>query len=600
MLEFLMSVQGGPLSPIGQQSYLATNQIGQIGGINGYGHCLNWTGTKFYVLIGSVGNGSSPTTLKLFVYDISSNTWADLGTIPTEMGINIYWSIVAIDNDTLFASCRLDKAIYKISTGTWTVLPKIPTGTPAFNKYGIKTYLYGGKVYLVGPNATDSIATAAVYNPTNDTITALASSGSTCGTYAAVAFYKGKFYVFPSNNTVLQKVQIYDIASNTWTFGATPTFNATYRSPVVYNGLIYLFGGGIPSVGVTDQVLVYDPVKDMFTTAKKMLRTNDGSMTYIDSSIVTMWGGRALGSNNFYTNFLKYELGPENPAIAITGAQTSKSPGIAKYAGSMRSIGEKLYSFSGYTTGAVVIPTMEIYDTLTDTWISVTGANSPSGRYGYGSCVYDGKYYIFGGRNATTVFDDIYCYDPITNSWEAKGKLPALRYYVTAVPYKNKIYLYGGYDGTNQTNQTLEYDPSTTTLTTKANGPINVHGHSAVSIGNKMFVIGGLAQGTATALVYAYNMDANAWESAPSLPAASYYSGTTVYDNKIYRVGGASVTGSVINTSLVFNPQTGQWTSLTAWPVARSLLGMASTQDGVWVYGGYTGSNAAAEMTLLT
>jgi hypothetical protein len=34
MLEFLMTAQGGPLSPIGQQSYLATNQIGQINGLN--------------------------------------------------------------------------------------------------------------------------------------------------------------------------------------------------------------------------------------------------------------------------------------------------------------------------------------------------------------------------------------------------------------------------------------------------------------------------------------------------------------------------------------------------------------------------------------
>ena len=78
----------------------------------------------------------------------------------------------------------------------------------------------------------------------------------------------GKFYVMGGDDFTngLTPPPIYDIATNTWTTGATLPDSRTNTYGTVYNGLIYVYGGVIlPGFTTTDTVLRYDPVANSWT-----------------------------------------------------------------------------------------------------------------------------------------------------------------------------------------------------------------------------------------------------------------------------------------------------------------------------------------------
>ena len=85
---------------------------------------------------------------------------------------------------------------------------------------------------------------------------------------AAGAVVDGKFYVMGGDdfNNGLNTTYIYDIATNTWTTGATLPDNRTNTYGTAYNGMIYVYGGVIlRGSRRTDTLLRYDPVANSWT-----------------------------------------------------------------------------------------------------------------------------------------------------------------------------------------------------------------------------------------------------------------------------------------------------------------------------------------------
>ncbi len=161
--------------------------------------------------------------------------------------------------------------------------------------------------------------------------------------------------------------RIYNIASDTWSFGAPAPGTNSESAGTSHGGLFYSLGGRVSGPGslARDDLWAYDRTTDLWTVLAPMLTARAGL-------------GIAVQDNTIY---------------AIGGRTGTGGPG----------------------TGGV-LATVEAYDIDTDTWTAV--APLLSARSDLAAATVGGKIYVFGGIDAAGTFlDDVDVYDPITNAW---------------------------------------------------------------------------------------------------------------------------------------------------------------------------------------
>ncbi|MFA5795419.1 MAG: LamG-like jellyroll fold domain-containing protein [Candidatus Brocadiia bacterium] len=200
------------------------------------------------------------------------------------------------------------------------------------------------------------------------------------------------------------------------------------------------------------------------------------------------------------------------------------------------------------------------YDPNTNTWtqkIAHGAPGSPAGRYMH-SMIWDGTNVIlFGGWNASVYYNDVWWYNPGTNTWTQKiahgtPGSPVGRYMPTFVWNGSKCVMFGGYDSSADRNDLWSYDPSLNTWTEKiTNGapgsPQKRVAPSAIWDNNQMFIFGGRDTGPVDMNdLWAYNHTTNAWTKCISADTPSNrFVHKAVWDGaKGIMFGGFATTGS--------------------------------------------------------
>ena len=184
----------------------------------------------------------------------------------------------------------------------------------------------------------------------------------------------GKIYVMGGvNNRAINR--IYDIATNTWSLGASMPVPSSYHGHVFANGKIYVIGGHVG--GATSAVYAYD------------VATNTWSA----------------------------------PLAPLPQAEYEMTCGV---------INNKIY-MAGGTTGSNMLTNLYIYDIATNSWTS--GAPMPVGASFPGGAVIAGKLWVIGGGDPLleVSLDNTQIYDPGTNSWSNGPTLNAARSFANAV-----------------------------------------------------------------------------------------------------------------------------------------------------------------------
>jgi len=126
---------------------------------------------------------------------------------------------------------------------------------------------------------------------------------------------------------------------------------------------------------------------------------------------------------------------------------------------SAASIGDVLYVSSFNNTK------IEKFDTSTNTGSTVN--NLPNGyRLGAVAAVGDSVYHL-GGFDGSYA-DEIYEYDTIADTVTTKSSLPGANGRVDADSLNGKIYTMGGWDGSSARNEIFEFDPVSNTSTSKS------------------------------------------------------------------------------------------------------------------------------------
>jgi hypothetical protein len=286
---------------------------------------------------------------------------------------------------------------------------------------------------------------------------------------------------------------------------------------------------------------------------------------------------------------------PINPVHSADDSWIQKaSMPTARSALGVAVVNGKIFAIGGYN--ASYLTKNEEYDPATDTW--TTKQPMPTPRSSFGIAVCQNKIYVIGGASGNSIMEVVTdvneVYDPATDSWSQKTKIPLAGEQFQANVLNGKIYLTGGLVSTD----TQIYDPSTDTWSSGAPIPTQVYSYGSTVANGKMYVLGGFSQ--TSNLNQIYNPQSNTWSTGRVVPTpvigetAAVTTGTNAPE-KIYIIGGrvsSSTTANSVNQ--VYDPATDQWTSGSDMPTARFNFGVALVDDLLYAIGGVASSSHTA------
>jgi N-acetylneuraminic acid mutarotase len=232
-------------------------------------HAMEVFGGHLY-LLGGCDAGSDG---KVQIYDPATNGWSLAAPMPFLAGacssavingkIYVAGGIVGEIAGSYNGYGTNAAAVYDPALNTWTLLAPIPVGMnhTASATDGTKLYLFGGRA--IGNAPDNGYNTVQIFDPASNTWVSSSDPGSTLaplpqarGAMGKAIFYNGDFFVMGGETVsgagatadhVYNRVDIYNVASNTWRLG-TPMPTARHGIyPALRGNRVYVAGGGVVS-----------------------------------------------------------------------------------------------------------------------------------------------------------------------------------------------------------------------------------------------------------------------------------------------------------------------------------------------------------------
>ncbi len=240
--------------------------------------------------------------------------------------------------------------------------------------------------------------------------------------HGAVTLHDGTYHVF-SLGAGYNQVQIYDIATNTWSAGANnPTGAGQYGALGLVNGLVYRIGGWNGTSADT-RVDIYDPVGNSWSTgtAAPSPQIDCACGVYNDTLLYTMGGG------NWYSGIAPHnQVRFYDPA---NNAWTSATafPGAGRGCASGGVIDSFIVVAFGFSAGPnqmridYILGVINAANPATITWGSVTpvpgmGADSLY-RAPCGVDISNKELWVTNGQEWTVQINRTWSYSPYTDTW---------------------------------------------------------------------------------------------------------------------------------------------------------------------------------------
>jgi len=259
------------------------------------------------------------------------------------------------------------------------------------------------------------------------------------------------------------------------------------------NGVIYVAGGYNPALGGHLTIVeAYDVATNTWSSKGFRPGIQTGATTGVINGVLYVAGGSDCCVN---TPSLTAYTAASNSWSSRTAPSSSHGNGPA---GGV--IGGLFYvAGGGNQSNNGSVPTLEVYDPMTNTW--ATKAPMPTARQGVGSAVLNDMLYVVGGTSsARGTVGAVEAYDPTTNTWTTKAPLPTPRSDLIVAVLNGILYAVGGSISAGPVSTVEAYDPATNTWSTMDAMPTARTAAQAVVVNGKLYVIGGYLAGGATAL----------------------------------------------------------------------------------------------------
>ena len=274
----------------------------------------------------------------------------------------------------------------------------------------------------------------------------------------------------------------------------------SHPATAVYNGKIYVFGGGGMQFTSLNSVEVYDPQADRWELATPMPTLRSGAMAAVIGDRIYVVGG-----------------------------------GFRKDDGKFR-----------------FLPTTEIYHPATDSWESGPDMGQP---HDYPSCaVLDDTIYIVAGHHPEATeggpsSDPAFPYSerltPGAKNWERIADLPVPRFAPMGFTYDGKIWSIGGCayiesaGGIRDFDRIDRFDPNTGKwLEPPFAMPWSAAAHGVASHGNQVYVLGGYSGPGIHDKTVVFNADTGAHQDLAALGEPRAAMGVALLNDTLYAIGG--------------------------------------------------------------
>jgi hypothetical protein len=231
----------------------------------------------------------------IFVSLPSSCIW----TSATEFPIPIMDEAVVTYGNSIYTFAGISVGLgvpnsYRFDGTTWTAIAAYPWACgvewPSAVSDGKFIYIMNGSKFCPFVYSTDLFR----YDPNSDSYLQLASN--TVGTWSQTAVYlNGKIYKMGGKNAggYQAVLEIYDIATDTWTFGAALLQPAGFAASWTQNGFVYVAGGVIESGVYTSKTYRYDPGSNSWddSAIEDLPESRWGAATAVYGGSVVLAGG---------------------------------------------------------------------------------------------------------------------------------------------------------------------------------------------------------------------------------------------------------------------------------------------------------------------
>lgn len=272
----------------------------------------------------------------------------------------------------------------------------------------------------------------------------------------------------------------------------------------------------------------------------------------------------------------KFEVRPGNASAAIN---VSVSAAVAIDAAN--------------NSNAASTPTIFNYSNPPGLWNSVNSSAAPTNRAGASSVWIGTRWFVWGGYDGTSYFNDGALYSPADNSWSVTGlpSAPTARKLASAVFDGKNVLVWGGTNGAALSTGAI-YDPTTNawgTAIITTGAPTARFEHSAHWVGNRMLIWGGWNGTVYTNSGGLYSPGTNSWSpiTLSGAPTARARHGSVVTDRYFIVWGGFD--GTYRNDGGRYDPAANSWTTIAGSPlIGRSDFAHVWTGDRMIVWGGLT------------
>ncbi len=305
---------------------------------------------------------------------------------------------------------------------------------------------------------------------------------------------------------------------STWRSKAPLPVACSHPATAVYDGKVYVFGGGGPNFKSLNGVYVYDPHADHWSNLEAMptLRSGAAAITVGDR-------------------------------IYVIGGGFRKPDGKFKF-----------------------LTTVEIYHPATDRWEPGPDMLMP---HDYpASALLDGSIYIIGGHHPDATeggpqtdpgFSFSERLNPTAGKWEELAPLPTPRFAASAVVYSEKVLCFGGVaftpQGFNEYDRVETFDPHAGTWSNDSLSlPWPAAAHGSCLFSHRFYLLGGFSGevgiGTNAGV---YDFLSETWSIVPPLPQARAAMGVAALNHTIYLIGGWAADRSVMDSMVAYRPLLG-------------------------------------------
>jgi len=252
-----------------------------------------------------------------------------------------------------------------------------------------------------------------------------------------VAELDGRIYVmggYPASRVTQRTVQVYDVASNRWSYTTPLPIGVNHQMPAVANGRLYVIGGQTDAGSAyTNTVFEFNPATTNWTTKAPMPTARSAGAAVVIGNLIYVAGGRPPRGADFAVyNVLN------NQWTTLPNLPTARNH-LAACA-----IDGKVYVAGGRIEGGFGSPmvnVLQMFDPATNQWRTL--APMPTTRGGINGIAVDGCFFVWGGEgpigpaNPDGMFNQMEMYNAAMNRWYRLEPLPVAVHGVTGAAFVN-------------------------------------------------------------------------------------------------------------------------------------------------------------------